>query len=95
MKESSLEALGYISQDMPAAIMERSANPILTAIVHGMREGEPSLHVRLAAINALLNSLEFARHNFEQEVCINTIYTIYIWFDILSSKWIGGGRLYT
>ena len=76
MKESSLEALGYISQDMPAAVMERSANPILTAIVHGMREGEPSLHVRLAAINALLNSLEFAGQHFEQEVCMYHIYMI-------------------
>uniref|UniRef100_A0A915ELT2 Importin N-terminal domain-containing protein n=1 Tax=Ditylenchus dipsaci TaxID=166011 RepID=A0A915ELT2_9BILA len=67
LKESSLESLGYICQDMPTAVMEGKANSILTAIVHGMRVEEPSTHVRLAATNALLNSLEFTRNNFENE----------------------------
>jgi hypothetical protein len=68
MREASLEALGYICQDLAQAVMERSTNQILTAIVHGMRDEEKSVHVRLAATNALLNSLEFARANFENEV---------------------------
>lgn len=68
LKESSLEALGYICQDMPTTVMESRANAILTAIIHGMRAEEPSLHVRLAATNALLNSLEFTRNNFENVV---------------------------
>jgi importin subunit beta-1 len=68
MREASLEALGYICQDLAQAVMERSTNQILTAIVHGMRDEEKSVHVRLAATNALLNSLEFARSNFENEV---------------------------
>jgi importin subunit beta-1 len=33
-----------------------------------MRKEEPSDHVRLAACNALLNSLEFTRNNFSKEV---------------------------
>ena len=44
------------------------SNDILTAIVHGMKRDEPSPHVRLAATNALLNSLEFTRANFETDV---------------------------
>jgi importin subunit beta-1 len=61
MREASLEALGYICT-------ERLTNQILTAILYGMRDEEKSVHVRLAATNALLNSLEFARSNFENEV---------------------------
>lgn len=48
--------------------MEEKSNEILTAIVHGMKKDEPSNHVRLAATNALLNSLEFTKANFDQEV---------------------------
>ena len=48
--------------------LEETSNEILTAIVHGMKREEPSDHVRLAATNALLNSLEFTKANFEKEV---------------------------
>lgn len=33
-----------------------------------MRKEEPSNNVRLAATNALLNSLEFTKSNFDKEV---------------------------
>lgn len=46
------------------------SNHILTAIVHGMKRDEPSNKVRLAATNALLNSLEFTKSNFDNEVMI-------------------------
>lgn len=75
LKESSLEALGYICQDMPSNIMESKANAILTAIIHGMKSGEPSIHVRLAATNALFNSLEFTRNNFE-----NLVYHFFLYY---------------
>jgi len=48
--------------------LEDKTDDILTAIVHGMKRDETSNHVRLAATNALLNSLEFTRANFEKEV---------------------------
>lgn len=48
------------------------SNQILTAIIHGMRQSEPSNHVRLAATTALHNSLEFTRANFDKEVRINS-----------------------
>uniref|UniRef100_A0A914D9W3 Importin N-terminal domain-containing protein n=1 Tax=Acrobeloides nanus TaxID=290746 RepID=A0A914D9W3_9BILA len=65
LKESSLEALGYMCQDIISPAIEAKANPILTAIVHGMRKEEPSDHVRLAATNAMLNALELTKQNFE------------------------------
>lgn len=67
MKESSLEAIGYICQDIDPEHLANLSNGILTAIVHGMKKEEPSNHVRLAATNALLNSLEFTKANFEVE----------------------------
>merc|ERR1719242_893114 len=67
VKESTLEAIGYICQDIEQRCLEESSNEILTAIVHGMKREEPSDHVRLAATNALFNSLEFTRANFEKE----------------------------
>ncbi|CAI5440286.1 unnamed protein product [Caenorhabditis angaria] len=67
LKESSLETLGYICHDIDSKVLEVRANDILIAIVHGMRAGETSVHVRLAATNALLNSLEFTNKNFEAE----------------------------
>jgi len=67
MKESTLQAIGYICQDVEPRCMEETANEILTAIVHGMRRDETSTQVKLASTNALLNSLEFTRANFEKD----------------------------
>ena len=44
------------------------SNAILTAIVQGMRKEEQNLHVKLAATNAMLDTLEFSKDNFDQEV---------------------------
>nr|XP_061829896.1 importin subunit beta-1 isoform X1 [Nerophis lumbriciformis] len=67
MKESTLEAIGYICQDIDPEQLQESANQILTAIIQGMRKEEPSNNVKLAATNALLNSLEFTKANFDKE----------------------------
>ncbi len=67
MKEATLEAIGYICQDIDPEILVSQSNLILTAIVQGMRKDEPSFHVKLAATNALYNSLEFTRANFEKD----------------------------
>ncbi|XP_050670015.1 importin subunit beta-1 isoform X2 [Leptidea sinapis] len=66
-KEATLEAIGYICQEIDAEVLTEQSNPILTAIIHGMRSTEPSNHVRLAATQALLNSLEFTKANFDKE----------------------------
>lgn len=58
---------GYICQEIDAEVLTEQSNPILTAIIHGMRSIETSNHVRLAATQALLNSLEFTKANFDKE----------------------------
>ncbi|NXN31114.1 IMB1 protein, partial [Nycticryphes semicollaris] len=58
MKESTLEAIGYICQDIDPEQLQDKSNEILTAIIQGMRKEEPSNNVKLAATNALLNSLD-------------------------------------
>lgn len=68
VKEATLEAIGYICQDIQPEILVTQSNDILTAIVNGMRKDEPSDHVKLAATNALLNSLEFTRANFDKDM---------------------------
>lgn len=67
MKESCLEAIGYICQDIDPEILQTQSNEILTAIVHGMKKEETSNNVRNAATNALLNSLEFTKANFDKD----------------------------
>ncbi|PSN48037.1 Importin subunit beta-1 [Blattella germanica] len=67
IKEATLEGIGYICQDIEHEVLVSQSNQILTAIIHGMRQNEPSNHVRLAATTALLNSLEFTRANFDKE----------------------------
>ena len=66
-REATLETIGYICQDINSEVLEPQSNAILTAIIHGMRKNEPSNHVRLAATNALLKSLEFTKANFEKD----------------------------
>ncbi|EDW46374.1 importin subunit beta [Drosophila sechellia] len=72
-RESALEAIGYICQDIRFGVMENQSNEVLTAIIHGMRKVEPSNHVRLAATTALHNSLEFTKSNFEKDMERNFI----------------------
>ena len=62
LKDSSLEALGYICQDVNAAAVESKSNQILTAIVSGMQSKDNL--VRLSATEAMLNALELTKNNF-------------------------------
>lgn len=71
VRQATLEALGYICEEMGALETEVLApeqiNMILTAVVAGMRPEEPSPDVRLAATTALQNAIEFAQLNMENE----------------------------
>ncbi|XP_037942599.1 importin subunit beta-like [Teleopsis dalmanni] len=73
VREASLETIGYICQDLRCNILECQSNAILTSIVHGMRKYEPNNNIRLTATKALLNSLEFAKKNFDVESERNVI----------------------
>jgi len=70
LKQSSLTTIGFIceSQDteLRASLVQHS-NAILTAVVQGARKEEENREVRLAAIHALGDSLEFVDNNFKNE----------------------------
>ncbi|KAM0713743.1 hypothetical protein Q7P37_010705 [Cladosporium fusiforme] len=69
-KRSSLQTIGYVCEtddsDLRDALAKHS-NAILTAVVQGARKEEPNNEIRVAAITALGDSLEFVRTNFENE----------------------------
>ncbi|XP_076225790.1 importin subunit beta Fs(2)Ket isoform X1 [Nomia melanderi] len=67
MKEATLEAIGYICQEIESDVLVPQSNQILTAIIHGMQGSSTSNNVRLAATSAFYNSLEFTKGNFEIE----------------------------
>ncbi|KAF4973036.1 hypothetical protein FZEAL_9433, partial [Fusarium zealandicum] len=69
-KQSSLTTIGYIceSQDSELRLaLVAHSNAILTAVVQGARKEETNGEVRLAAITALGDSLEFVGNNFKHE----------------------------
>ncbi len=41
MKHATLEAIGYICQDIDPAILSNQSSEILTAIIAGMKKEEP------------------------------------------------------
>jgi importin subunit beta-1 len=67
VKQASLQAIGYVCETVDPDVLASQSNAVLTAVVQGARKEEPSTDVRLAAISALYDSLEFVRENFERE----------------------------
>lgn len=69
-KQASLTCIGYICEssdtDLRTALISHS-NAILTAVVQGARKDETNPEVRLSAISALGDSLEFVGNNFKHE----------------------------
>ncbi|KAK3266547.1 hypothetical protein CYMTET_24835 [Cymbomonas tetramitiformis] len=67
-RESTLKAFGYACEELdPDSMKQEQVDRILTAVAQGGRAEEPSAEVRCAGFKALLNSLDFAAHNFENE----------------------------
>ncbi|EXA47181.1 hypothetical protein FOVG_04390 [Fusarium oxysporum f. sp. pisi HDV247] len=69
-KQSSLTTIGYICESQDAELrgaLVTHSNAILTAVVQGARKEETNIEVRLAAITALGDSLEFVGNNFKHE----------------------------
>jgi len=65
VKQASLEALGYVCEDLdPTALEQAAVNVVLTAVVAGMSPNEEAA-TRVVAASALGNALEFAKKNFE------------------------------
>lgn len=69
VKRTSLLTIGYVCESAdptdPAIIAQ--ANGILIAIVQGVQAQENLAAVRLTALDALVNSLEFIKYNFQRE----------------------------
>ncbi|KAH8886839.1 ARM repeat-containing protein [Thozetella sp. PMI_491] len=70
LKQASLTTIGFICESQDPELrnsLVTHSNAILTAVVQGARKEEPSIDVRLAAITALGDSLEFVGNNFKHE----------------------------
>jgi importin subunit beta-1 len=70
LKQASLTTIGFICEsedsDLRDSLIQHS-NAILTAVVQGARKEELNVEVRLAAVSALGDSLEFVKENFKNE----------------------------
>jgi importin subunit beta-1 len=70
LKQASLTTIGFICESDDPELREslnQHSNSILTAVVQGARKEETDTEVRLSAINALGDSLEFVKENFKNE----------------------------
>lgn len=70
LKQASLATIGFICETDDTELQDslvQHSNAILTAVVQGARKEEANNDVRLAAITALGDSLEFVRTNFDNE----------------------------
>ncbi|KAL2259427.1 hypothetical protein VTK26DRAFT_6902 [Humicola hyalothermophila] len=69
-KQASLTTIGFICESQDPELRNSlvgHSNAILTAVVQGARKEEPNNDVRLSAITALGDSLEFVGNNFKNE----------------------------
>lgn len=69
-KQASLTTIGYICESQDPELrtsLVTHSNAILTAVVQGARKEETNAEVRLAAITALGDCLEFVGNNFKHE----------------------------
>ncbi|KAJ1031485.1 hypothetical protein NDA13_001878 [Ustilago tritici] len=67
LRQAALQAIGFTCEGISSDVLAAQSNEILTAVIQGARKEEPAPEVQLAALQALFNSLEFVRANFERE----------------------------
>lgn len=67
LKKSTLETIGFVCEDVNPSFLSAKSNEILTTVIQGARKEESNPGIRKAALNALSNSLEFIRGNFDHE----------------------------
>lgn len=78
VRQASFQSLGYVceevSEDEAAAeILQEQSSHILNAIAMGMKVEETNDDIKIAATNALKNSMEFVRNNMQREAERNLI----------------------
>lgn len=67
LRQAALQAIGFTCEVVHPAVLSAQSNEILTAVIQGARKEETVPEVQYAALQALLNSLEFVRSNFERD----------------------------
>lgn len=67
LRQSTLQALGYICENISPEIMQDAADHVLTAVVRGMQPTEADTNVKLAAVKTLTAALEFSETNWKRE----------------------------
>lgn len=63
-RKATLEALGFVCEQIEPAVLEGRSSDILTAVIGGLRKEEGSVAVRVAAAKALTNSVHFISKHF-------------------------------
>ncbi|KAI8384226.1 armadillo-type protein [Radiomyces spectabilis] len=66
LQQSTLQALGYVCEVTEPEVLTGQSHQILMSVIQGAQP-KNTPEVRLAAIKALYNSLEFVKDNFERE----------------------------
>eukprot|EP00051_Salpingoeca_urceolata_P028386 m.486569 g.486569 ORF g.486569 m.486569 type:complete len:883 (+) comp24499_c0_seq1:219-2867(+) len=66
-RTACLEAIGYICEAVSPEFLEAQSNNILTGVVQCLRAEEQNTKVKLAAVTALFNALEFCHNNFQRD----------------------------
>lgn len=70
LRQAALQTIGFVCESLSvhsSDALQDQSNAILTAVIQGARKEEPVPEVQLAALHALLNSLEFVNRNFDHE----------------------------
>ena len=76
LRRTTLEAIGFMCEDIEHWVLAPWSSQILTAVVQGARKEELDTSVRLAAIISLNNSLLFVATHFENENERNFLMTV-------------------
>ncbi|KAL0207377.1 hypothetical protein P9112_012005 [Eukaryota sp. TZLM1-RC] len=66
LRESVLKAIGYICEEIHPDVLAPESSAILNGICTGLSPSETSVSVKIAACDALYNSLEFITTNMDQ-----------------------------
>eukprot|EP00736_Rhodelphis_marinus_P009915 Rmarinus@m.18853 len=67
LRQSALDAIGYICEELDPQLLSNFSDQILTAVVQCMLPSEQNIRIRVAATKALLNSTQFIRSNMDRE----------------------------
>jgi importin subunit beta-1 len=66
LKHGSLEAIGFVCEDIEPEILEAQSNEILTAVCKGCTDTDTQ--IKISGLTALINSLAFVRANMDRKM---------------------------